>query len=274
VRITQSDNGELTLVPAMAEDFGGSSLPAGWGATIHNPAGSATVNGGQLRLIAALAGSSTLLDPGHSLDFVATFQGFANEHVGFATDLNDFPFAIFSIPWFAPGTLYARTNGEVTALPGVALGVPHAFRIEWSATAVNYYVDGALVAQHGGNAAQLRPVASTASTDSLLRVDSMLMTPYTSPGTFTSRVFDAFSISAWGAATWDTTTLAGTSVVVRVRTGNTPVPDGSWSAFATITNSGDDVAGSSRYIQYEVVLSTTDPNVTPVLRQIAIAFQE
>ena len=70
------------------------------------------------------------------------------------------------------------------------------------------------------------------------------------------------------------TRLSGTEVIVRVRTGNTPVPDGTWSAFTTITNSGDDVGGSSRYIQYEVVLSTTDPNVTPVLRQIAIAFEE
>ena len=80
---------------------------------------------------------------------------------------------------------------------------------------MSYYVDGVHVATHQGNRADMRVVASTASTDSLLRVDSMLLTPYASPGTFTSRVFDSLSLAPegvpWGVATWDATTPAGTA---------------------------------------------------------------
>ncbi len=41
----------------------------------------------------------------------------------------------------------------------------------------------------------------------------------------------------WGALTWTAAIPAGTSVAMSVRTGNTPTPDGSWSAFTPVASS-------------------------------------
>ena len=63
------------------------------------------------------------------------------------------------------GTLIARTNaggGEVTTTLGPGyLSNPHRFRIDWSATAVSYYIDGATVATHNvAVPGTMRPIAA------------------------------------------------------------------------------------------------------------------
>ena len=94
-----------------------------------------------------------------------------------------------------------------------------------------------------------------------LSVDWLHLSPYPSSGTFTSRVFDAGQAADWGAISWHANAPPGTSVAISVRTGNTPTPDGSWSAFTPVTASGDDVPGNSRYVQYKADLDP-DPNLT------------
>ncbi len=42
-------------------------------------------------------------------------------------------------------------------------------------------------------------------------------------------------------------------------------PDGSWTAFTSVSSSGGGLAGTSRYLQYESDLSSSDPSQTPVL---------
>ena len=64
----------------------------------------------------------------------------------------------------------------------------------------------------------------------------------------------------------------GTGVAISVRTGNTPTPDGSWSAFNPIASSGADVPGNSRYIQYRAQLSSSDPDNTPSLSEVTIGY--
>ena len=65
------------------------------------------------------------------------------------------------------------------------------------------------------------------------------------------------SRSAWGNVSWTAATPSGTAIALAVRTGNTPTPDGTWTAFASVANGGA-VPGNSRYIQYQAALSTTD----------------
>ncbi|MEI9808795.1 MAG: immunoglobulin domain-containing protein [Bacteroidota bacterium] len=62
----------------------------------------------------------------------------------------------------------------------------------------------------------------------------------------------------------------GTTLGVSVRTGNTAVPDGTWSAFTPISASGNSVGRSSQYIQYKADLATTDTKITPALHDILI----
>ena len=60
--------------------------------------------------------------------------------------------------------------------------------------------------------------------------------------------------ASWGTLSWSSHLAGGTSVAMSVRTGGTPVPDGSWSGFRAIAASGAAIGGSSRYIQYRAAL--------------------
>ena len=97
------------------------------------------------------------------------------------------------------------------------------------------------------------------------------MSPYLTPGTFTSRIWDAMGTADWGAPEWVVDLPAGTSLDLSVRTGDTPVPDGSWSAYTPMTY-GVPIGRSSRYLQYQAMLATTDVTETPVLRQVAFGY--
>ena len=54
---------------------------------------------------------------------------------------------------------------------------------------------------------------------------------------------------------------------MRVRTGSTATPDRTWSDWKTVTGSGR-VTGSSRFLQYEVVLTSRAGSAAPELRAI------
>lgn len=101
-------------------------------------------------------------------------------------------------------------------------------------------------------------------------IDWLWMTPYATPGTFTSRVFDAGVPTTWGTATWAASQPVGTTLVISVRLDSTPIPDGTWSAWTALAGSGSAVGGTSRYVQYKVDLTTTAPTQTAVLSSITL----
>ena len=289
--ISETANGEVILKPTEGQEFSGGSLPAGWSSCTWpagplptcNPGGS-TVSGGSLHVDGGIAGTDANFGSGRALEFVATFGAAAFQHVGFGVDLNTQLFwAMFGTSNTA-NQLYARTNtngGTVVNAPignpGDYVGSPHRYRIEWGATEVRYYVDGALVATHSANfgATQMRPLVSDFNSGGPdLSVDWLRMSPYAASGaTFDSRVFDAGAGQSvnWGALTWNSATPSGTGIAISVRTGDTPTPDGTWSAFAPIATSGGDIPGSSRYVQYRAELSSSDPGTTPVLSDVMIS---
>ncbi len=86
------------------------------------------------------------------------------------------------------------------------LGVPHRYRIDWTATGFGYFIDGVQVAFHP--IAVTVPMQMLAASDfdgdglanaQELAIDSILIKgPYTVPsGTFVSRVFDAADYVEW-----------------------------------------------------------------------------
>jgi hypothetical protein len=220
----------------------------------------------------ARAGTVALFGPGRSLEFVATFSGDANQHIGFGVDFNNTPWAMFSTR--NGGSLYARTNNANTQLGSSWLGTPHRYRIDWNASNVVYSIDGTAVATHSTTVtSSMRPLASdfTVGGGGVV-VDWLRMTPYAAAATFLSRVFDAGGAVTWGTAVWTREVPTGTSLVLSVRQGNTATPDGTWTPFATLTDSGVTLGGSSRYLQYRAQLATTVPGQTPVLRDITIGY--
>lgn len=276
--VSETDDGEVILTPTEGAEFSGSAVPAGWFGAEWSPGGSFDVGSGRVTIDEARVGTDAVHGAGRSLEFTATFSA-NNQHVGFSVDFNGAPWAIFST--FTGGGLYARTNSGIgltdTLIPGSWLNAPHRYRIDWTTNSVAYFIDGAPVATHAidPGAGLMRPLASDLGNGSgTLSVDWMRMSPYASSGTFTSRVFDGTKKRDWGELSWIAGEPAGTDVVLSVRTGDTAIPDGTWTPFAVITSSGDPIAGTTRYVQYRAELSTTDPNVTPALELVSITHGE
>jgi hypothetical protein len=270
--ISQPGDGTLTLSPALEEAFNGSSLPGGWNAPAWAAGGSGTVNGGSLILDGARAGTNATYSPLRSIEFQATFTNTAWQHIGLVADFQFlYDWAIFST-FSGDGNLYARTiNGENTPLGSSAIGSSHRYRIEVFSNSTRFYIDGALVATHGSflTGYELRPMASD---DVLggppLTMDWVRLSPNAASGVFTSRVFDATESRSWDEVNWNSLVPANTTLSVRVRSGQTATPDGSWNAWAAVT-SGSNVGQVGRYVQYEVTLGTSDSGVTPMLYDIS-----
>ncbi|MCU1263391.1 MAG: hypothetical protein JWO80_6276, partial [Bryobacterales bacterium] len=213
---------------------------------------------------------------GRSLEFVATFSTTdGSQHAGFGVDFSSAPWAIFSTR--GGGSLYARTNNGSqtidTLIAGTWLGAAHRYRIDWNTGNVVFSIDGTQVTTTALSiTANMRPLISDLFVGgSVIKVDWVHMSPYSTPAVFTSRVLDAGSVTSWSSISWTADVPAGTSLTMSVRTGNTPVPDGTWSAFTTpTTQSGTPVSGSSRYIQYRATLSTSNTTQTVTLRDVTI----
>jgi len=210
---------------------------------------------------------------GRDLEFVGTFGLQGYQHVGFGVTFNETPWAIFST--FNGSGLYARTHNGTTPIdtfiPGNWLGSSHRYRIVWNASSVVFYIDGSQVASHATTiSGTMRPIISdvVAGTPAVT-VSWLRMSPYAASSTFLSRVFDAQGVANWTSASWNADLPAGTSVTVSVRMGNTAAPDGTWTGWTTVT-SGGAIGGASRYIQYRVVLATSDPAQSPALRDITL----
>ena len=274
VYVAEEDDGELVLAPALAAEFGGVALPAGWSEHAWSAGGAADVAGGALVVDGARAGSDAVFAPGRALEFVARFGAAPFQHAGFADTLEGAPWAIVSTGSSGTGLL-ARTNSgsasQETPL-AAALGVPHRFRIEWSAAAVDYYVDGALAASHPiAIAASLRPLASDFQVDGpVLSIAWLRVGPYAPSGQFESRVFDAGAPALWGSVGFAQDVPPGTAAALSLRAGNTPVPDGSWSAWLAIPSSGSAAGLLGRFVQYQSALASSDPGATPTLESVEL----
>jgi uncharacterized membrane protein YgcG len=233
--------------------------------------GSVTVNGVHVNDNVAHGDYAT----GKVMEFRATFAAAPSQNIGLGDTFNEAPWAMFSTGngTDLPTGLYARTRAVDGAQPvtntAIAVNptVPHQYRIEWSATQVKFYVDGALVATHTVTLEPMRPVISDFTTDATnsVKVDWLNMSEIAAPpsGTFTSRVFDAGTASN---LTWGTLTAGAFDGIpaIQTRTGNTPVPDASWSAFTPVVNGAIQSPPGRRYIQYSAALTGTAPALDSV----------
>lgn len=273
--ISQTANGEVLLLPTVGNEFS-VPLPASWSTLIWNGGGSVTVGGGTVTLDGARVGTTALYTAGSSVEFTATFSGAPWQHVGFGTDFNGAPFAIFSTK--EGGTLYARTNDGAQffniPISGSWFNASHRYRIDWNPSSVVFFIDGVQVSSQTITISQqMRPLLSDYVTgDGSLTVDWLRMSPYNSPAIFPSRIFDAGQAVTWGNLSWTSTLPSGTSLTMSVRTGNTSTPDGSWSTYTTIPTSGAPVNASARYLQYHAQLSTSATTSTPVLQDVTVQY--
>ena len=274
--VANTGGGEVILAPTVGAEFEGTSLPTGWTSTKWDPAGAGSVvAGGQVKVDGSLLRTDATYTAGHSLEFVATFTGTPNEHIGYAADFVAPRWAIFSTG--SGGTLVARVNNDGVPLEvpvGTSyLGAPHRYKIDWLANSVVFSVDGTVVATTTATiTGAMEPAISDLNAGGTsLTVDWLRMSPYASSGSFLSRIHDAGARADWGTLTWTGSTPAGSGMALSVRTGDSAVPDGTWTAFAPIT-SGSDITTRGRYLQYRMDATTSDSATTPVLTSVTFDY--
>lgn len=102
-----------------------------------------------------------------------------------------------------------------------------------------------------------------------------LVEEHSSKGTYYSDVKDTETTSTWGQISWKATVPESTTLSLSTRSGNTKVPDETWSDWQ---NAGTDPAGKpidnpkSRFIQWKADFNTMNPKTTPLLRSVNIAY--
>jgi hypothetical protein len=94
-------------------------------------------------------------------------------------------------------------------------------------------------------------------------------------GTYVSPPRDAGTISRWGRINWLGSAPAGTKLEVFTRTGNSAMPDTTWSdwspAYSTPGGSGV-VSPAARFIQWRARLSRQTKGATPLLESVSLAY--
>jgi outer membrane protein assembly factor BamB len=104
---------------------------------------------------------------------------------------------------------------------------------------------------------------------------ALLRPGYEASGVFESRVLDARSFATWGRLAWRGDRPQRTEIAVSARSGNTEEPDQTWSDWGPpLTEPRGSVIGnpSARFLQWRAELKTSDPQRTPVLREISVTY--
>jgi len=271
--IQQDTYGEVSLAPESGEEFSTAGMPSTWQDGQEAVGGTSVVSRGELDIDGRWAGTRQTFSPGRTLAFKATFGGPADQWAGLASGNASAPYAMFGL---RGGVLYAALNTtrlQTLALPAALVGSPHVYRIDWTASSVSFSVDGKLIRTQAVSMSSARPLARDTLADGVpLAVDWVRFGKYAQTGTYVSRILDAQQMVAWDRVAYRATVPNGTTLRVSVRTGSTPTPDSTWSAWTTLSGSGARVPGESRYLQYRVDMSTVAPSTTPVLRGIGFTY--
>jgi hypothetical protein len=275
--------GTVRLRPA-TEGFDGTGLPSNLTAVQWSPPyGTAGAGGGTLAVDGARVQGPTTYAPSQALEFTASFSGAPAEHVGFGVTLEDGPWALISTG--AGGGLGASTSAAPGATPTFdPIAVPdpageNTYRIEWSPTDVRYYVyvggvELLVASRPVAISSQMRPIVSDYTADGRpVTVDQLALMLFATSGTYESNVKDAGDPRAvWGTLSSVLDTPAGTAVALQTRSGNTAIPDASWSGYQSLGAGGAVTSPSARYIQYRALLSTADERVTPSLERVDLIY--
>jgi sugar lactone lactonase YvrE len=102
-----------------------------------------------------------------------------------------------------------------------------------------------------------------------------LVETHSSQGTYYSEVKDAQTISTWGQISWKAIVPKDTTLTLYTRSGNTKLPDETWSDWSS---AGSDPNGAhvqsprSRFIQWKAEFATTNPASTSVIRSVNLAY--
>ncbi len=212
------------------------------------------------------------------METIAQFGQGAWQHIGFGSDSFSGNRYFLLSTYNGDGNLYARVNNngseQKVSLGAVPTGL-HRYRIEWNAVdsgsdSVVFFMDGVQKAQmtvSSAGASGWYLYISNSGTGQL-RVDQIQVTPvFVNNGTYITCALDAGTGAAWNSAAWTSSILAGTTLAVQSRTSANGVAWESWSPLAA---SGSSIASPSRYVQFQVALTTTNTQNSPALISLVV----
>jgi hypothetical protein len=272
--VTNNAGGEVQLAPTLIDNFAGTSLSSNWVVSSWASQGggptSVVVNNSLSNAGAEILSTKAFTNA--AVEGQVAFAAAAYQHFGMATELSSptgNSFAIFSTMG-TTNTLFAwvdsngtTQNVSIGALPA---GV-HDYKIVPVAAGYQFYVDSVLKTEidlviPAGTAlkAAISSFGSTAITANSVQL-------WAASGTFVSSVFNAGHAVNWNLASWNASAPAGTTYTIQVRSSN----DGStWSSWQTISGGAISPAINAQYFQYQVIMTTTAPTLTPVLSDITL----
>jgi RHS repeat-associated protein len=204
-----------------------------------------------------------------------TFGAAPWQHFGFGSDaFEGNRYALFST-LSTTTTLYARLNNNGSE-QAVDLGaIPegsHRYRIAWRSAGANdqvtFYRDGLLVASL--LVAPLPPLYVYLSNNTpgtpLVVDDVQTLAPFVSSGSLLSCPFDAGTAVDWQTLSWAADVPLSTTLSVQARSS----ADGSsWSSWSSVTAGAALSVPSGRYLQYQLTLTSSDPQRSPTVFAVA-----
>jgi methionine-rich copper-binding protein CopC len=276
--ITNTGGGEERLAQT-SDDFTGTALSSAWTTTSWTSAGGAATSVVVSGSVVSISGAEVLSSAssaGAPIEASVNFAAAPFQHFGLATDFGTVSgnyWAMFSTGGTSD-TLFARVNSNGTT-QDVSLGaLPtgfHTYRVQPVAGGFSFYIDG--VFETTINIAFPVNTAVRAAFSSFgsgpLQVDLVRYGAYLSSGTFTSSTFDAGKTVSWGSVNWTATVPAGTTIQVLTSSSTDGVH---WSTWSALSNGGAIASPAGRYLRYEVIFTTTNPSLTPILSDVAFSW--
>lgn len=108
-----------------------------------------------------------------------------------------------------------------------------------------------------------------------VQVAAYPLTDFVGGGMLRSSILDGGAVPDWGSVSWDADVPPGTMLGIEVRGSNDPADLGPFVGVpASGTALGTLIAPSSRYVQYRTVLTSTDPEASPVVQEVRIETGE
>jgi sugar lactone lactonase YvrE len=94
-------------------------------------------------------------------------------------------------------------------------------------------------------------------------------------GIYLSPPRDAIAPSRWGRISWRASVPEGTRVEIATRSGNSGVPDGTWSPWSSaysIASGSAIVSPPARYLQWQARLARQPGGLSPILHTVSVAY--
>jgi methionine-rich copper-binding protein CopC len=282
--VTNNAGGEITLAPALNDDFSENSLaaPSTWSTESWASQGGGVSSVALSNGILTMSGTAILSSQSFvnsAVEAEIAFGASPYQHFGLTTSFDSVAgnyWALFSTGG-TTNSLYARVDakGSTTDVNIGALPTGfHDYKIQPTSAGFDFYVDGVLqtsIAASFQTTVSLKAGISAFNASPAIQADWIRYGTSTAgqTGTFTSTMFDAGVSVSWSTVNWTATVPTGAAILVEVETSSDGI---NWSNWAAVNNNGAISSVQSRFLRYRITLTANSSGTSPSLSDIAFTW--